>query len=72
MGVPFFDTLLKTFGKMPSRLAARGICPCSKIQPFNAPKQEMIAPIPTTYPAQEEFQIIPAASANGAVDVASC
>ena len=45
-GVPELDCSANTLGKRSSFAAAMGICPAQRVQPFKAPKQEMMAPMP--------------------------
>lgn len=59
----------KSAGNKPSFAAAKGICPCIKIQPFNAPKVEITAPAATQYLAESPHKTA-AASANGAFEFA--
>ena len=68
-------TWAKAFGKSPSCAAASGTRPWIRIQPFSAPKVEIIATAAISLsgdmPSTEEPKIARAASANGAFEPAS-
>ena len=66
-GVPLAERRAKAAGNRPSRAAAIGTWPTTKVQPFRAPKQEMAAPSATSSAARLP-KSTRAASANGAVD----
>ena len=69
-GIPFLETILKLGGNNLSLAAAKGICPCSRIHPFKAPKHEIEAPI-AIRPEAQFPQINCAASAKGAAEFCS-
>lgn len=68
-GIPLPDVILKREGNKLSLEAASGICPCSNIQPFKAPKHAIDAPVATRTEAHLPHAL-PAASAKGAAECA--
>src|SRR6516162_4069421 len=70
-GTPFLDMRLNLSGKRPSLAAARGISALIMIQPFSAPKPEMMTAMAITLPAQVPPNIALTASEYGALPEAS-
>src|SRR5258708_743587 len=70
-GTPFFDMRLNRSGNRPSFAAASGISAQIIVQPFSAPKPEMMTAMARMLPAQVLPNIALAASENGAFAVAS-
>src|SRR5215471_7609658 len=70
-GTPEEDMRLNRSGKRPSFAAASGISAQIMVQPFSAPKPEMITARAIRLPAQEPPNIALAASENGAFASAS-
>src|SRR6478672_7413593 len=71
-GTPVLERRLNCAGKRPSFAAARGISAQIIVQPFRAPKPEMMTTMAMTLPAQVPPNMELTASENGAVDSASC
>ena len=69
-GTPAFDSRLNCCGNRPSFAAASGISAQIMVQPFRAPKPEMMTAMAITLPAQVPPNMALAASENGAVDSA--
>src|SRR6516162_4235590 len=70
-GTPLLDRCLNHSGNRPSFAAASGISAQIMVQPFRAPKPEMMTARAITLPAQVPPNIALAASENGAVALAS-
>src|SRR5215467_4975703 len=70
-GHPVLGYVLEALGDRPSSAAASGISAQIMVQPFSAPRPEMMTAIAITLPAQVPPKIALAASENGAVALAS-
>src|SRR6516162_10987267 len=70
-GTPFLEMRLNRSGNRPSFAAASGISAQIMVQPFRAPKPEMMTATAMTLPAQVPPKIALAASENGAVALTS-